>query len=190
MSVLVIGMVVFFGVHSVSIFADGWRSVMVTRLGANAWRGLFSVASLVGFALIVWGYGLARQAPVLIYQPPVLFRPLALLLLLPVFPLLIAANLPGRIRERAGHPMLLATKLWALAHLLVNGMLADLVLFGAFLIWAGLDRASLKHRKPRSNLTLPEAPYNDLIAVVGGILLYGLFVIWAHGWLIGVALLG
>jgi uncharacterized membrane protein len=111
----------------------------------------------------------------------------ALLLMLPVFPLLAAAYLPGRIKAALKHPFLVAVKLWAAAHLLANGTLADVLLFGSFLAWAVADRISLKRRPQRPLPGAPERPMNDLIAVVAGLVLYGVFVTWLHQWLIGVA---
>ncbi|WP_111496904.1 NnrU family protein [Marinobacter bohaiensis] len=186
MGVLILGLVLFLGVHSLSIVASGGRDRLVARLGEQPFKGLYSLASLVGLILIIWGYGLARQEPVVVYLPPAWLRHLALLLLLPVFPLLLATYLPGRIQRAAKHPTLIAVKLWALAHLLANGMLADVVLFGAFLAWAVAERISLKRRTPRAVPALPASPRNDLIAVVGGLLVYGAFVVWLHRVLIGV----
>ncbi|MDX1608934.1 MAG: NnrU family protein [Halofilum sp. (in: g-proteobacteria)] len=187
MSVLVVGLLLFLGVHSTSIIAPRWRDRMVARLGEGAWKGLYGAASLVGLVLVIWGYGLARQEPVLLYVPPAGVRHLGLLLLLFVFPLLLATYLPGKIRQRLKHPMLVAVKLWAVAHLLMNGMLADVVLFGAFLGWAVIDRVSLKHRPQREMLaSAPPSRYNDAIAVVAGLALYAAFVFGLHRWLIGV----
>jgi uncharacterized membrane protein len=187
MVLLVVGLVLFLGVHSVSIVAPGWRDGMVERLGEGPWKGLYSLVSLVGFGLLVYGYGAARTAPVLVWAPPTGLRHLALLLMVPVFPLLFAAYLPGRIKTATKHPMLLATKLWALSHLLANGMLADLLLFGGFLAWAAVDRVSLKRRGQRPIATAPEGKFNDAIAVVGGLVAYVVTVLWSHEWAIGVA---
>ena len=126
--------------------------------------------------------------PVVVYTPPGWLHPVAMVLLVPVFPLLLATYLPGRIQAAAQHPMLVATKLWAVAHLLANGMLADLLLFGAFLVWAVLDRISMKHRTQRPVPSVPPSRVNDLIAVAGGLALYAAFVLWLHGWLIGIPL--
>lgn len=187
MTVLIVGLVLFLGVHSTSIIAPRWRDGMVVRLGEGTWKGLYGAASLVGLVLVIWGYGLARQEPVLLYVPPAGLRHLGLLLLLFVFPLLLAAYLPGKIRQRLKHPMLVAVKLWAVAHLLMNGMLADAVLFGAFLAWAVVDRVSLKRRPQREMLaSAPPSRYNDAIAVVAGLALYVAFVFGLHQWLIGV----
>jgi len=189
MSLLVIGLILFLGMHSVSIVAPGWRNAQAQR-GEATWKGLYAVVSLVGFALLVYGYGLARQNPVVLYQPPVFLRHLVLLLMVPVFPLLLAAYLPGRIKAATKHPMLLATKIWATAHLLANGTAHDVLLFGGFLAWAVLDRISLKRRSPRATPGAPPSPVNDAIALVGGLGLYVVFVLWAHRWLIGVSPIG
>ncbi len=190
MSILILGLVVFLGVHSVGIVAPAGRDRLAARLGELPWKGLYSVVSLLGFLLIVWGYGLARHDPVPLYSPPTWTKHLTLLLMVPVFPLLLAAYLPGRIQAAVKHPMLAAVKLWAFAHLLANGNLADLVLFGSFLAWAVADRISLKHRRPLPVPGAPPGKANDLIAVVGGLLLYGAFVMGLHTWLIGVSPLG
>lgn len=186
MTLLVLGLVLFLGMHSVSILAPAWRDAQAAR-NEKAWKGVYTLVSLVGFALLVYGYGLARQSPVVVYAPPTWLRHLALLLLVPVFPVLLAAYLPGRIKTAVKHPMLVATKLWAVAHLLANGNLADVLLFGGFLAWAVADRISLKRRVVRAIPGAPPGPANDAIAVVGGLALYGLFVWRAHLWLIGVS---
>ena len=190
MTVLLLGLIVFFGVHSVSIVAPGWRSAQIARRGERAWKGIYSIAAGVGLVLLIVGYGMARREPVVLYAPPVALRHVALLLMLPVFPLLFAAYLPGRLSRAARHPMLLAVKLWASAHLLANGTLADVLLFGAFLAWAVADRISVKRRSPAQAHTVPGAPpgpMNDLIVVVVGLAVYALTVFWAHRWLFGVS---
>jgi uncharacterized membrane protein len=187
MLLLILGLILFLGAHSVSIVAPGWRDASLGRLGEGAWKGAYSLVSAAGFALIVFGYGLARQQPELLYTPPVALRHLALLLMLPVFPLLLAAYLPGRVKRAARHPMLLATKLWAVAHLLANGNVADVILFGSFLAWAVADRISLKRRAPRSVPGAPPSAANDAIVVIGGLAIYAFFLLRGHAWLIGVA---
>jgi uncharacterized membrane protein len=167
MDVLIIGLALFFVPHSVSIVAAGWRDTMVARMGEPAWKGVYSLISAAGLILIIWGYGEARLEPTLVYAPPAWLRHLAMLLLIPVFPLLLAAYLPGRVQRLAKHPMLIAVKLWALAHLLANGMLADVVLFGAFLAWAVADRIALKRRTPRTTPALPATRGNDELVVAG-----------------------
>ena len=193
MLVLVVGLMIFLGVHSVSIVAPGWRAATLARLGERPWKGLYSLASAVGLALIVVGYGMARRDPVVLYTPPAALRHLALVVMLPVFPLLFAAYLPGRIRAAAKHPFLVAVKLWAVAHLLANGTLADVLLFGAFLAWAVADRISVKRRSADEAHEVPAAPpgaANDAIALIGGLAVYAVFIVWAHRWIIGVSPLG
>jgi uncharacterized membrane protein len=190
MTILIVGLILFLGIHSVSIVNAQWRDGMVARMGQARWQGLFALVAVTGFVLIVWGYGLARQAPVVVYVPPAWLRHLSMLLLVFVFPLFLAAYLPGRIQRVTKHPMLVATKLWAVAHLLANGMLADVVLFGAFLAWAVADRISLKRRVPLAVPSAPASRWNDLIAVVAGLGLYLAFVFGAHLWLIGVSPMG
>lgn len=182
---LVLGLIVFLGVHSVSILARPWREATVARLGEGPFKGMYSLASLAGFLLIIYGFGLARQQPVVLYTPPAALRHLALVVMLPVFPLLFAAYLPGRIQRAARHPMLASVKFWALAHLLANGTLADLLLFGGFLVWAVADRISVKNRPAKAYAQ--GSARNDVIAVVLGLLVYALFVLWAHARLFGVS---
>jgi len=190
MTLLVLGLILFLGSHSLSIFNEAWRDRMHARLGENAWKGAYSLVALLGFVLIVYGYGQARLDPVVVYNPPFWLRHVAMLLLVPVFPLLLATYLPGRIKSAAKHPMLVATKLWALAHLLANGTLADVLLFGGFLAWAVADRISMKRRQQRPLPAAPAGKANDIIAIVGGLALYGAFVMVLHTWLIGVSPIG
>src|SRR6202166_178894 len=189
MSLLIVGLVLFLGVHSVAIVAPTLRARTIHALGEGAWKGMYALVSLAGFVLICYGFGLARQAPLILYSPPIWMRHVTLLLMLPVFPLILAAYLPGRIKTAAKHPMLAAVKFWAFGHLLANGLLADVVLFGGFLAWAVVDRISLK-RRTQTIRTAPPGRFNDLIAVVLGLALYALFVGWAHVRLFGVSPLG
>lgn len=190
MTTLIIGLAIFLGIHSVSIAAPGLRARAVASMGPNAWRGVYSLISAVGFALILYGYHLARQTPVVLYMAPTWLRYITLVLMLPVFPLTLAAYLPGRIKTAMKHPMLSAVKFWALAHLLSNGMLADVLLFGSFLVWAIADRISFKRRPPQVMKTAPPGRLNDLVAVIGGLVVYAVFILWAHLQLFGVSPLG
>jgi uncharacterized membrane protein len=190
MSILIIGIAAFLGIHSISIVAPGLRARAVASMGPDRWRGVYSLISAVGFVLILYGYHLARRAPVVLYTPPGWMRAVTFLLMLPVFPLLFAAYLPGRVKTAMKHPMLAAVKFWALAHLLSNGLLADVLLFGAFLVWAIGDRISLVRRPPQAIPMAPPGRFNDLIAVTGGLVVYAGFILWAHGWLFGVSPLG
>lgn len=186
MLVLILGLIIFLGVHSLSIINEPMRHRLLDRLGEGSFKGGFSALSALGLVLIVWGYGLARMEPTLLYAPPVWLRHVALLLLVPVFPLLVSTYFPGRISRTVKHPTLVAVKLWAVAHLLANGMLHDVLLFGSFLAWAVIDRISLKRRSGHPVPALPAKPANDAIAVIGGLVIYVLFVMWIHQWLIGV----
>jgi uncharacterized membrane protein len=192
MTTLIAGLILFFGVHSVSIVSRRWRDSMAARLGPAPWRVLYSLVSLLGFYLIVRGYSLARLDPVVLYQAPQALRWVTAVLMLPVFPLLIAAYAPGHIKAAVKHPMLAATKLWAVAHLLVNGTLADVLLFGGFLLWAGADRVSVARRpEPQrpmfGNRQRARRRSADVVAIVVGLALYALFLMWAHVRLFGVA---
>lgn len=190
MTWLLLGLALFLGIHSVAIVAPEGRNAIAHRMGEGPWKGLYTLVALAGFGLIVAGYSAARQQPLMLWTPPMAMRHLAALLMLPVFVLLLAAYLPGRIQRAARHPMLLAVKLWATAHLLSNGNLADVLLFGGFLAWAVADRISLKRRAAAGLLrplhTAPASAANDAIALGAGLLLYALFAFWAHGFLIGV----
>ena len=190
MWILIIGIAVFLGMHSISIMAPGLRARAVASMGPNPWRGVYSLVSAAGFVLILYGFHLARQAPVVLYMPPAWMRHVTFLLMLPVFPLILAAYLPGRIKTAMKHPMLAAVKFWAFAHLLSNGLLSDVILFGAFLAWAISDRISLKRRPPLAIRTAPQGRFNDLIAVIAGLALYAVFILWAHVRLFGAPLLG
>lgn len=192
MFALILGLAVFLGVHSVRIAADGWRSQTITKVGERRWKGIYAIASLVGFALVVWGYGLARQSPVMIWNPPVWTRHLAALLVLLSFILIAAAYVPrNHFKAAAGHPMYLGTKVWALGHLLANGTLADVLLFGSFLVWAIFGFTTARARDRRNAVTYPAGTLAGTSkAVAGGVLVWVLFSFWLHGPLIGVKPLG
>jgi uncharacterized membrane protein len=187
MLILIAGLVLFFGPHCVSIIAPFWRDRMTLLVGQLQWKGLYAVISIAGFVGIVWGYGLARHTPAILYTPPFWLRYVSVVLMAPAFPLALAAYLPGKIKTATRHPLLAATKLWATAHLLSNGTLAAVLLFGSFLVWAVVDRISLKNRVQRPIETLPASRFNDAIAVIGGLALYVLFVWRLHLWLVGVS---
>lgn len=189
---LVIGLVLFLGVHSVRIVSDGWRTRTLARMGEGSWKGVYSLISAVGLALIVWGYGLARQQPVVLWVPPVGMRHAAALLTLVAFVLLAAAYVPRNgIRARMHHPMVLGVKVWALAHLLSNGTAADVLLFGGFLLWAvACFRAARQRDQAQAITYAPGTGAATGITVVVGVAAWAAFALWAHAWLIGVAPLG
>jgi uncharacterized membrane protein len=186
---LVAGLLLFLGIHSIAIVAPAWRGTMVARIGDAPWKAVYALLSVVGFVMLVHGYGLARAEPIVLYTPPTWTRHLAALLMLPVFPLLFAVYLPGRIKAAVKHPMLTATKAWALAHLLANGGLADVLLFGSFLAWAVVDRIAVGKRPAAKAQSAKAAPsmVNDIIAIVGGLAVYVVVVAWAHQRFIGVS---
>jgi uncharacterized membrane protein len=190
MLMMVAGLILFFGPHSIAIVAPRWRDRALLHLGAGTWKGVYSLISAAGLALLLLGFARARAAPVVLYVSPAWLYYVTWLLMLPVFPLLLAAYLPGRIRTAARHPMLVAVKLWASAHLLVNGTLPDVLLFGSFLAWAVAVRISLKRRVPAPVPGAPPSRYNDPIALLLGLGLYALFVWRLHALIIGVPLLG
>ncbi|MDP2366970.1 NnrU family protein [Rhodoferax sp.] len=188
MTYLVLGLVIFLGVHSLRIVADGWRGGMRQRLGEGAWKGLYSLASLLGLALIVWGFGLARQQPVQLWSPPVAMRHLASLLTLVSFVLLAAAYVPGNgIKARLHHPMVLGVKTWALAHLLANGNLAHVLLFGSFLLWAVLSFSAARRRDRACGVQYASGRTGaTLLTLALGTGAWVAFALWLHGMLIGV----
>ena len=188
MAYLLAGLLMFLGVHSLRIFADGWRAQQIARIGPLPWKGLVSVLSLAGFALLVWGWGMARQAPVVLWQPPVGMRHAASLLTLLAFVLLAAAYVPGNaIKARFHHPMVLGVKTWALAHLLSNGNVAHVVLFGSFLAWGVLLFIASRRRDRReATVYAPGRLAPTLVTVVVGVAVWALFAFKLHGMWIGV----
>ncbi len=188
MTMLILGLLLFLGVHSLRVFAEGWRTSLRQRMGENAYKGLYSVLSIVGFALIVWGYGAARQQPVALWASPVWTRHLAALLTLPAFVLLVAAYVPGNaIKARLHHPMVIAVKVWAAAHLLANNTVADLLLFGSFLVWAALSFRAARQRDRLASTVYPPGRTGPTVVVVGvGLAAWAGFAFWAHAAWIGV----
>lgn len=182
---LITGLALFFGIHSVSIVALPLRDSLAAKSDIG-WKLVYSVISLAGLVLIVRGYAELRLTPTILYTPPIWLYHLAALLLLPTFVLFFAPYFPGRIKSAIKHPQLVAIKLWAMSHLLVNGTLADVLLFGSFLLWAAADRISMKRRSTRAVPGAPASKANDAILVVVGLLVYAAFVLWFHEMLIGV----
>lgn len=188
MAILILGLVIFLGIHSTRIFAPGLRDGAVRSMGLLPWKALYSVISLVGFVLIIWGYGEARYTPTWVWVSPGWTRHLSALLLVPAFVLLAAAYVPGsHMKAKLGHPMVLGVKVWAFSHLISNGTLADILLFGGFLAWAIIYYA-IARRRDRAKGVIYKAisAKRDLIAVVIGLAFYVAFVFVLHEWLIGV----
>ncbi|MEF2551653.1 NnrU family protein [Aurantimonas sp. A2-1-M11] len=188
MVVLVLGLVIFLTIHSLRIVAEPTRNRMLARLGENRFKGIYSVLSLVGIVLVVSGYRDVRMESALLYAPPEGLRHLALLLVPVGFVLVASAYLRGgRIKRAVRHPMVLGVGLWALGHVLANGTVADAVLFGSFLVWAVLDYASAINRAVPAPAGKSPSLTGDVLAVVIGLGLSALFILWAHRWLFGVA---
>lgn len=192
MAMLILGLVLFLGVHSLRVFADGWRTRQIARLGPLGWKALYGLLSLAGFALLVWGFGQARQHPVLLWVPPLALRHLNALFTLLAFVLLAAAYVPGNaIRARIGHPMLAAVKLWAFGHLLATGMLHDVVLFGAFLCWAVVDFMVSRRRDRAAGVTYPKGPASRTVLTVAlGVAAWAVFAFGLHRLIVGVSPFG
>ncbi|MEK1927603.1 MAG: NnrU family protein [Rhizobium giardinii] len=190
MTLLLLGIVIFLGMHLVRVVAPGLRASVIERQGKGAWMGIYTAISLVGLLLIIYGFGEARAVTGMLYNPPVFLKHISLLLMLLAFICLAAGFLPaGRIAVAVKHPQVLSIKIWALAHLLANGETSSVLLFGSFLAWAVILRISLKRRERAGEKVLPvfRSTSNDLLAVVIGAVAYGLFVWKLHEWLIGVA---
>jgi uncharacterized membrane protein len=188
MTVLIVGLLMFLGSHSVRIVAEPWRTRQIARLGERGWKGLYSLVAIVGFVLMVWGYALARAEPVAVWTPPVWARHLAGPLTLIAFVLLAAAYVPhNQIKARLHHPMVLSVKVWAFAHLLANGTLHAVLLFGAFLAWGVADYAAARRRdRMLKNEHSAATLTGTLAAIVAGTAAWAVFAFFLHGWLIGV----
>ena len=188
MTTLIAGLILFLGVHSVRLGGEDLRNRLQASLGPGAYKGLYSLISLAGFGLIIWGYGQARLDPLVLWPAIGWTRHLAALLMLFSFVMLTAAYVPGNgIKARLHHPMILSVKVWALAHLLANNTLADLLLFGGFLVWAVLDFRSARQRDRVAHTLYPAGGLaRTVITVVVGLVAYLIFVLWLHVILIGV----
>lgn len=189
MYVLVLGLIVFLGIHSLRIFAPGWRDGRVAAMGEGPWKGVYSLVAIAGFVLIVWGYGMARPDAPFFYEPPAWVKHAVALLMLVALIIFVVSQLPaGKMKPTLKHPMLVSVKLWAVAHLAANGDLASILLFGSFLAWAVIDRISVGRR----DAPLPEegSVTWDIVAIVVGVVVYLLFVWNLHAWLFGVVPFG
>lgn len=188
MLVLILGLVIFFGVHSVRLLAPGWRAQQMT-LNEGRWKGLYSVASLAGLVLMVWGWILYRPSAAQVYLPPGWGRHVTMLLVWLGLIAVVSAYQPvGRIKASLQNPFLVGIALWAAGHLLANGDLAAVLLFGSFLVYSIIDIVAITARRP------PKAVFvsyrGDIIAVAAGTVVYLLLILWLHGILFGVSPLG
>lgn len=187
MTWLILGLLLFLGVHSTRVFAEGWRTATIARIGEGPWKGLYTVLSIAGFVLLLWGYGQARQQ-VPLWDPPAFMRYVTALLMLPGFVLLVAPYVPRNgIKAKLHHPQVLSVKLWAFAHLLSNGDLADVLLFGGFLAWAILSFTAARKRDRAAGKVYPAGTLQGtIVCVITGLAIYAAFVMGLHTWLIGV----
>ena len=190
MTILIAGIILLLGIHLIRVIKPGFRNTMVAQMGENAWKGIYAVVSLLGLVVLVYGYGLARPGAVDLWYPPVWTAHLTVTLMLLAMICLVSAFLPaGYIATRAKHPMVLSVKIWALAHLIANGDLASVLLFGSFLAWGVILRIALKRRQRAGLLVL--RPFvsgrYDLLAVVIGIAIWLAFIAKLHLLLFGVA---
>ena len=209
MTQLILGLILFLGAHSVRIWADGWRDQTIEAYGEKAFKGVYALVSILGFYLLVVGYGEARLQTVALWNPPIFTKHISMLLMLLSSILLVATYIPrNHFKMRLGHPMVLSVKVWALSHLLANGNLADLVLFGSFLIWAVLnfrsararDRALLLNLNVTEEaaaepLTESESAHqpkllSTIITLVGGIAIWALITFVLHAKIVGVSPMG
>ena len=192
MTYLIAGLVLFLGLHSIRVFANDWRSTTLARIGEMPFKGIYALLSLAGFVLLVWGYGQARQQGVMLWNPPTGMRHIAALLTLVAFVLLAAAYVPSnQIKAKLHHPMVLGTKVWALAHLLANGGLADALLFGSFLLWSVLLFAASRRRERREPTVYAAGTASaTAITVAVGVTAWVVFAFWLHRLLLGVSPFG
>jgi uncharacterized membrane protein len=188
MILLVIGLVLFLGVHSVRIFAEGARTRFIAARGLNAWKGLYALVSVVGFVLVCIGFAHARAEAATLWSPPRWTHDVAGLFTLAAFVLVTAAYVPGNaIKARLHDPMILGVKSWAFGHLVANGTVADVILFGSILAWAVLDFRAARLRRAAGAAQLPVVRNGRAgLAIAIGVVLWAVFAFWLHGWLFGV----
>ncbi len=189
MTLLIFGLVIFLGLHSIRIFAESGRERSIARLGEGPWKGVYSLLSLVGFVMIVWGFGEARGTAPMIWTPPVWTRHITILLMLFSMILLAAYGLKkSHIAVAVHHPMLWAVVVWSFGHLLANGSMADIVLFGAFLAWSLVDLMANYTRDRTKAIVYPAPNWGATIgAIVVGVILWGALIGGLHVWLFGVS---
>jgi uncharacterized membrane protein len=185
---LIAGLLLFIANHSIRLLAPAWRQNFIDNYGANTWKVLYSVFALTGLALIVFGYGLSRDNPVFVWNPPLATRHGAILLTWIAFVLFAAAGIKGNhFKARLGHPMYAGVKIWAFAHLIANGRLGDVVLFTAFMLWAVAGFSFSRRRDRAQGITHPQGQLSrSLLTVVAGSVAWVVFTFWLHRILIGV----
>lgn len=188
MTIMILGLIFFLGVHSIRIYANSWRGEQINKRGKNVWQGIYTLISLLGFILIIWGYGDARVETLVLWYPPIWTKHLAALFVLISFIFFVAADLPGtKIKSKIGHPMIVGVKLWAFGHLITNGALVDIILFGSFLLWAILDFRAARQRDKENDVSYEFLGYRrDILAVAIGLVIGIVFALYFHNMLIGV----
>ncbi|MEA3118935.1 MAG: hypothetical protein QOI13_2205 [Paraburkholderia sp.] len=188
MGMLILGLIIFLGVHSVRLVAEPWRASQFARLGERRWKGVYSIISVIGFVLIILGYGIARRSAPLLWMPPGSMRHLTALLVAVAFTLIAAAYVPAnRIKRAIGHPMYAGVAVWAIGHLLVSRTVNAAILFGAFFVWATVGLLVWRHRDRIAGIQSPAGTAaGDVAAIVGGLVAWAVFAFFLHGWLIGV----
>lgn len=185
MVLLIVGLILFLGIHSVRVFAPDFRENFIANRGEGAWKGLYTAISLIGLVVLIYGFGQARIDNVFFYSSPTWMSHIQLLLMIPAMILFIASQFPaGRIKKAVKNPMLIGVKIWAIGHLLVNGDLASWLVFGSFLVWAVLVVISTKKR----GQTFPDETSTkaDVFSVVIGLGVWAAIVFWLHERFIGV----
>jgi len=187
MTLLILGLAVFIGTHSLRIVADDWRAKQIADIGENRWKGLFALIALAGFVVMAWGYGLARTGPDL-WAEPLWVRHITALLTMPAFVLVVAAYVPrNHMKAAIGHPMLAGVKLWAFAHLIANTRPGDILLFGTFLVWATIAFVASRRRDRRNRTRYPPGELSrDVLAATVGLIAWAAFAFYGHERLIGV----
>lgn len=188
MTLLIFGLLLFLGNHSIRLFMPAWRTRFIEQYGENTWKAIYSLFSLAGLVLIVYGYGQARMDPVFVWNPPLWTRHLAIPFTWVSFVLLAAASIRGNLfKQRLGHPMYMGVKVWAFAHLIANGRLGDILLFGAFLAWAVAGYVISRRRDRREGVSYPAATAKGTaFTVLAGTVVWAIFAFWLHQILIGV----
>ena len=192
MTVLLIGLAIFIGVHTMLVVMPEWRHAQIARFGLWPWRTAFGAVSLTGLALTVAGYGIARRTPVWLWFPPPWMPYLAALFMLLAAILLAAAFVHGNhFKQKLGRPLIASVLLWACAHLLANGTLHAVILFGAFFVWAALGWMVWRWQDRANNVTFANGRFSrDVATIVAGAIVWAIFAFALHGWLIGVYPLG
>jgi uncharacterized membrane protein len=192
MTILVLGLIFLLGVHSIRIVADGWRTAQIQRLGEGPWKGIYSIVSVAGFALIAWGFGLARGQSPPLWSAPFVMHELVAALILSAFILFVAAYVPrNAIKARLHHPMVLSVMLWSFAHLLATGSSADIVLFGGFFVWAVASLIAARRRDRAAGTQYPAATLaGTVVTIAAGAGAWAVFAFWLHRMLIGMSPFG